>query len=113
MNIKDVALNVGVSPDELIEILNDINISVDGIDAELDSDQIEKVCDELGYSSFEEAKKDNPNDEESQSFDKNDDIDNKSNKESIDKESIDEDVKTEKIIELKKPKFLLKNLQIF
>ena len=50
MNIKDVALNVGVSPDELIEILNDI--SVDGIDAELDSGQIEKVCDELGYSSF-------------------------------------------------------------
>ena len=113
MNIKDVALNVGVSPDELIEILNDINISVDGIDAELDSGQIEKVCDELGYSSFEEAKKDNPNDEESQSFDKNDDIDNKSNKESIDKESIDkesidEDVKTEKIIELKKPKVLVK-----
>ena len=30
-----------------------------------------------------------------------------------DEESIDEDVKTEKIIELKKPKFLLKNLQIF
>ena len=93
MNIKDVALNVGVSPDELIEILNDINISVDGIDAELDSGQIEKVCDELGYSSFEEAKKDNPNDEESQSFDKNDDIDNQSNKESIDEESIDEDDK--------------------
>ena len=32
MNVKEVALNVGVSPEELIEILNDIDISVNDID---------------------------------------------------------------------------------
>ena len=67
MNVKEVALNVGVSPEELIEILNDIDISVNDIDTKLELDQIEKVCDELGYSSLEEASKDNiskPKDEE-------------------------------------------------
>ena len=67
MNVKEVALNVGVSPEELIEILNDIDISVNDIDTKLEFDQIEKVCDELGYSSLEEASKDNisePKDEE-------------------------------------------------
>ena len=59
MNVKEVALNVGVSPEELIEILNDIDISVNDIDTKLELDQIEKVCDELGYSSLEEASKDN------------------------------------------------------
>ena len=41
MNVKEVALNVGVSPEELIEILNDIDISVNDIDTKLELDQIE------------------------------------------------------------------------
>ena len=48
MNVKEVALNVGVSPEELIEILNDIDISVDDIDSKLELDQIEKDCLERG-----------------------------------------------------------------
>ena len=107
MNIKDVALNVGVSPDELIDILNDIDITVDGIEDNLDINQIEKVCDELGYSSFEEAKKDNVTDSEIESIDNNDDIDNQNDDESND-ESNDDEPNTEKIIELKKPKVLVK-----
>ena len=96
MNVKEVALNVGVSPEELIEILNDIDISVNDIDTKLELDQIEKVCDELGYSSLEEASKDNiskPKDEEPK-----------------DEEPKDEEPKDElkKIIELKKTKVAVK-----
>ena len=59
MNIKDTAKDVGVSPEELIEILQDIEIEVDGMDAELSASQIAAVCDELGYASIEEARADN------------------------------------------------------
>ena len=101
MNVKEVALNVGVSPEELIEILNDIDISVNDIDTKLELDQIEKVCDELGYSSLEEASKDNiskPKDEEPK------------DEEPKDEEPKDEEPKDElkKIIELKKTKVAVK-----
>ncbi len=59
MNITDTAKDVGVSPEELLEILQDIDIEVDGIDAELSAEQIGAVCDELGYASIEEARADN------------------------------------------------------
>jgi translation initiation factor IF-2 len=59
MNIQDTAKNVGVSPEELMEILQDIDIAVDGLDSELNSEQLVAVCDELGYASMEEALADN------------------------------------------------------
>ncbi len=59
MKIQDTARDVGVSPEELLEILQDIDIEVDGIEAELNDEQISAVCDELGYASIEEARADN------------------------------------------------------
>jgi translation initiation factor IF-2 len=59
MNVQDTAKDVGVSPEELLEILQDIEIDVDGIEAELSDEQISQVCDELGYGSIEEARADN------------------------------------------------------
>jgi len=59
MNVQDIAKDVGVSPAELIEILQDIDIAVDGPDAELNETQIAQVCDELGYASIEAARAEN------------------------------------------------------
>ncbi len=59
MKVLELAKDVGVSDEELIEILQDIDISVDGADAELNDAQIAQVCDELGYASLEEAIADN------------------------------------------------------
>ena len=53
-----------VSPEELVEILQDIDIVVDSIDAELTDEQVAQVCDELGYASLEEARADNAEAEE-------------------------------------------------
>ena len=65
MNIQDTAKNVGVSPEELMEILQDIDIAVDGLDADLNSEQLSAICDELGYASMEEARADNISEEPS------------------------------------------------
>ncbi|MBN2703281.1 MAG: translation initiation factor IF-2 [Pontiellaceae bacterium] len=65
MNIKDTAKDVGVSPEELLEILQDIDIDVDGLDATLTQEQVAAVCDELGYASIEEAREDNASKEQS------------------------------------------------
>ncbi|MDZ8118471.1 translation initiation factor IF-2 [Pontiella agarivorans] len=59
MTVVQTAKDVGVSADELIEILGDIDIAVDGPDAELNDEQIAQVCDELGYASIDEAREDN------------------------------------------------------
>ena len=59
MNIQDTAKNVGVSPEELMEILQDIDIAVEGLDSDLNSEQLSAICDELGYASMEEALADN------------------------------------------------------
>ena len=59
MNIQDTAKNVGVSSEELMEILQDIDIAVDGLDSDLNSEQLSAICDELGYASMEEARADN------------------------------------------------------
>jgi translation initiation factor IF-2 len=64
MKVLDTAKDVGVSTEELIEILQDIDIAVDGPDSELTSDQITQVCDELGYASIDEARADNVSEEE-------------------------------------------------
>jgi translation initiation factor IF-2 len=59
MKIHEVAKDVGVSTGELIEILQDIDIAADGPDAELSDEQIMQVCDELGYASIEAARAEN------------------------------------------------------
>ena len=59
MNIQDTAKNVGVSPEELMEILQDIDIAVEGLDSDLNNEQLSAICDELGYASMEEARADN------------------------------------------------------
>ena len=59
MKVLELAKDVGVSDEELIEILQDIDIAVDGTDSELTDEQIAQVCDELGYASIEEAIADN------------------------------------------------------
>lgn len=64
MTVLETAKDVGVSADELIEILGDIDIAVDGPESELSKDQVSQVCDELGYASIEEAREDNPAEEE-------------------------------------------------
>ncbi|MCF7817557.1 MAG: translation initiation factor IF-2 [Kiritimatiellales bacterium] len=59
MTVHEVAKDVGVSAEELVEILKDIDIAVDGPDAKLSAEQIVLVCDELGYASIEEARMEN------------------------------------------------------
>ncbi len=59
MNVQDTATNVGVSTEELLEILQDIEINVEGPEAKLTAEQVAQVCDELGYDSIEAARADN------------------------------------------------------
>jgi len=59
MKLHEVAKDVDVSVEELIEILQDIDIEVDGPDATLSDAQIAQVCDELGYESIEAAQSEN------------------------------------------------------
>lgn len=59
MKVQDIAKDVGVSTEELIEILQDIDIAVDSPEAELNDAQISSVCDELGYATIDEARADN------------------------------------------------------
>ena len=60
--IRPISKNVGVSAEELTEILQDINISLEDPESDLTPEQIAAVCDELGYSSIEEAQEDNHSD---------------------------------------------------
>ena len=66
MKVQEVAKDVGVSVEELIEILSDIDIEVDGAEATLSSTQVEQVCDELGYASIEAAREENLSEETSE-----------------------------------------------
>lgn len=59
MTVLETAKDVGVSAEELIEILGDIDIAVDSPDSELSDEQITLVCDELGYATIAEAREDN------------------------------------------------------
>ncbi len=59
MTVQDTATNVGVSTEELLEILQDIEINIDSPESELTAEQVAQVCDELGYDSIEAARADN------------------------------------------------------
>ena len=59
MKLHEVAKDVDVSAEELVEILQDIDIAVDGPDSELTDEQIAQVCDELGYASLDAARAEN------------------------------------------------------
>jgi len=59
MKLQEVATDVDVSVEELVEILQDIDIAVDGADDELTDEQVAQVCDELGYASIEAARAEN------------------------------------------------------
>ena len=64
MRVDQLAKDVGVSVEELMEILQDIEIAVEGVDSALSNEQVAAVCDELGYASLGEAQADNPVPEE-------------------------------------------------
>ena len=116
MKLDQLAKNVGVSAEELTEILQDINISIEDVESDLTTEQIAAVCDELGYSSIEEAKEDNHSDISNsiQASSNQSEIDNHDENDSSldmlddneDAESISED---KAIIELKKPKVMVKD----
>ena len=59
MRVDQIAQDVGVSVDELLEILGDIEVQVEGAESVLTDEQIAQVCDELGYGSIDEARADN------------------------------------------------------
>ena len=112
MNIQDTAKNVGVSPEELMEILQDIDIVVDGPDSDLNSEQLSAICDELGYATIEEAQADNVP-AESASVEVSAPAEDGGEKEPAAAEtSTDEPAATDEpavtLIELKKPKIVVK-----
>lgn len=126
MNVQDTAKDVGVSPEELIEILQDIEIEVDGPESELTKDQIALVCDELGYASIEEAREDNAQPEADEAPAAEETATPTVETEdapAIEEEAVAEDAPAEapapaeaevseadsKIIELKKPKIVVKD----
>jgi translation initiation factor IF-2 len=111
MNVQDTARDVGVSPDELLEILHDIDIAVEGIDAELSAEQISAVCDELGYGSIDDARADNvaeaePAEEPVPADDKPDEAALTAEEPADEQEEADEE--DSNLIELKKPKIVVK-----
>ena len=59
MRVDQLATDVGVSVEELMEILQDIEIAVEGVESTLSDEQVASVCDELGYASLAEAQADN------------------------------------------------------
>jgi len=60
MRVDQLATDVGVSVEELMEILQDIEIAIEGVESTLSDEQVASVCDELGYASLAEAQEDNP-----------------------------------------------------
>jgi translation initiation factor IF-2 len=105
MNVQDTAKDVGVSPEELVEILQDIDIAVDGPEAELTAEQIAQVCDELGYASIEEARAENVSEEAEP-----EPVPAEKVPVSVEQEEVPaaEAPGDEKLIELKKPKIVVK-----
>ena len=110
MKVQDTARDVGVSPEELLEILQDIDIQVEGIDAELSPDQISSVCDELGYESIDEARADNaPEEPSAEEAAPGEEAEQEAAP--VDEESASEPEQAEEdtnVIELKKPKIVVK-----
>lgn len=100
MKLHEVAKNVDVSAEELIEILQDIDIAIDGVDAELTDEQVALVCDELGYDSIEAARAENIPDEEP--------VVEEIAREPVPDTEAD-DASEPGVIELKKPKVIVKD----
>jgi len=113
MNVQDTAKDVGVSPDELIEILQDIDIAVDGPDAELNDTQIAQICDELGYASIEAARAENaPTEEPEPELAAEPEVVKEGDApvEAVDVPAVEEaPAEDENLIELKKPKVVVKD----
>ena len=117
MKLDQLAKNVGVSAEELTEILQDINISLEDPESDLTPEQIAAVCDELGYSSIEEAQEDNHSDISNssvQASSNQSEIDNHNKNDSSldaldDNEDADSISEDKTIIELKKPKVMVKD----
>ena len=116
MKLDQLAKNVGVSAEELTEILQDINISLEDAESDLTPEQIDAVCDELGYASIEEAQEDNHSDisNNAQASSNQSEIDNHNeNDSSLDAQDDNEDADSisedKTIIELKKPKVMVKD----
>jgi len=113
MKVLELAKDVGVSDEELIEILQDIDITVDGTEAELTDEQIAQVCDELGYASIEEAIADNVPAEEPESEEES--AEEGEPEPAVEEQpaaegppAAEEDAADPKTIELKKPKIVVK-----
>ena len=116
MKLDQLAKNVGVSAEELTEILQDINISLEDAESDLTPEQIDAVCDELGYASIEEAHEDNQSDISSsiQASSNQSEIDNHYEDDSSldaleDNEDTDSISDDKAMIELKKPKVMVKD----
>ena len=114
MKLDQLAKNVGVSLDELTEILQDIDILITDGESSLSLEQVSAVCDELGYSSIEEAQKDNnveasKNTDESSNVSESEINNQTTGDTSTDEESIASEAEGKAVIELKKPKVMVKD----
>ncbi len=109
MNVQETAKDVGVSPDELLEILQDIDIDVAGPEAELSTEQIASVCDELGYASIEEARSDNAPVEEEPEAEGVPDEAAAAEPSAAAEHPVEEETPDSNVIELKKPKIVVKD----
>ncbi|MFA5689403.1 MAG: translation initiation factor IF-2 [Kiritimatiellales bacterium] len=56
MKVHDLAADLDVSVEELLEILSDVEIQADNSDSILSTKEVAVVCDELGFASIEEAR---------------------------------------------------------
>ncbi len=113
MKLHEVAKDVEVSAEELIEILQDIDIAVDGVDAELTDEQVSQVCDELGYASIEAARAENVPAEtpepEAPAEESVDDAEKKPAAAAEEAPAREDDSVDSSVIELKKPKVIVKD----
>ncbi len=111
MKLHEVAKDVDVSAEELIEILQDIDIAVDGPDAELSDEQIAQVCDELGYASIDAARAENAPAETSEPETPAEEPAGEVAQEpapAVEEVPVEEESADSSIIELKKPKVVVK-----
>lgn len=114
MKVHEVAKDVDVSADELIEILQDIDIAVEDSDTELTDAQIAQVCDELGYATIEAARAENkaapePDLPEAPIAEVVDEVVTAESTPEVEEESVETDDSIDSgIIELKKPKVIVK-----
>ncbi|MGE4490041.1 MAG: translation initiation factor IF-2, partial [Kiritimatiellales bacterium] len=56
MKVHELATDLDVSVEELLEILGDVEIEAEGADSILADSEVAIVCDELGFASIEEAR---------------------------------------------------------